>query len=137
MRGLLFTAVIVFFLCVLTFYYRQSLTDPLLPAPAADQYSSAIDKAKRVSQLHGSAERQRWAAELQVASAQTTDRQFAVDGANAEILVITSGSLNASDCSVIAKSETGASAANIGFEKLSCQNSSNRSSYQETLGSRK
>lgn len=133
MRGLILTAVIVLLLCVITFYFRPSISGPTISPPVGDQYSTAINAAKGASQVHGFAERQRWAAQLQLSSIPTSDRQFSTDGTKADTLVVSSDTMSAFDCSGFAKSENGVTAVNLGFKKVTCQDRMNRMIYYEDL----
>lgn len=138
MRVLGLVAAVVIILCFVTYLLRQpAVNTPGQTDPAngtgRTTYTSAVNAAKN-AKLNVSAEaRRRWILGLQASDRPTDDAVYTAEGENAEILVITSNSMDSSLCTSFAKGDSGSAAAREGFTAVTCRSRTTAGIYDEPL----
>jgi hypothetical protein len=131
MRELGFVAALILILCCITYYIRQPLVSvPSAANSANSTYAPAIKAAENAKQIAGADSRRRWVLSLQITAPQSAENPvYATEGENAQILVVTSSSMDSGSCSAFANGEQGSAAALVGFTEVSCRSSSTGGVY--------
>lgn len=140
MRYLGIVTAIVVTVCVFTFVTRYSTSEfPSANSKSSRDYGATVNSVREtVRKVTSEEERGKWAIALQMKMTGTPDEaSYGVEGANSEVLVIRSDSMDLSRCSNFAMSENGVAAAGVGFTSVSCRTSSNGVVLERILSSEK
>ena len=138
MRYLGIVTAIVVALCVFIFVTHYSSTGSSSDNKQNTQdYGATVNAVREtVRNVSGGEQRKKWAIALQMKVTGTPDEaNYGVEGANSEILVIRSESMDLSRCSNLIKSQNGSDAGNIGFTSVSCRTNSNGVVLERALSS--
>lgn len=145
MRILGLLTVVVVILCIFTYYTGQRpnglpVSEQAGNGSAASTYASAIEAARSAVQNSEAEKRRKFVFGMQLTANERPEASRAIEnpvytfeGANSEILVITSNSTDNSLCTMFAKGEYGSAAAGIGFSTVTCRNRTNGAVYDVRL----
>ena len=127
MRYLGIVTAIVVAVCVFTFVTRYSTNESSSNLESPQDYGATVNAVRdTVRNASGAEQRKRWAVTLQMkVSGSPDEASYSIEGANSEVLVIRSDSMDIVRCSNFAKSDNGVAAASLGFTSLSCRTNSN------------
>ena len=113
---LLVLAVVIVFLCLVTYFLRSTSQPPTQSQPSTPP--STVDPNLE--------KRKRFARGLEVSTHDNAETihnvRYTTEGSSASTLVITADGIVASDCLNLAKSTYGQAGASIGFITLTCRN---------------
>ena len=127
MRYLGIVTALVVAVCVFTFVSRNASESSTDNTKSSQDYGATVNAVREtVRNVSGNEQRKKWAFALQMkVTGMPDEANYDVEGANSEILVIRSDSMDLSRCSSFLKSEYGLEAGSIGFTSVSCRTSSN------------
>jgi hypothetical protein len=96
-------------------------------------YVLAVNAARNAKLVVGTETRRKWILGLQANERQADNAVYTAEGENAEILVLTSNSMDSSLCTSFAKGDSGSAAAREGFTAVSCRSRTTDGVYDVPL----
>lgn len=133
MRYLGLVAAIVVMVCVFAYVMRLPSTSSDLAN--SNSYAATVNAVRNaVKTAAGAEQRRRWAIAQQLkASDPAREVTYNTDGDDAQTLVVVSGLMNSTQCSIIADGEIGRAAAAIGFTSINCRTLSGGTVFERDL----